>query len=98
MVIPSSGNREKRGKAENEVEKKQRRRKKVPNKTVEKREQAKEKRRGRSSLTSIAKKKAAGQVSAKLQKDSKSEQKLCGQASKTGKQIRRVDLETCHKE
>jgi hypothetical protein len=71
MVIPSSGNTEKQEKAENKVEKKQRRRKKVPNKTVEKREQAKEKRRGRSSLTSIAKKKAAGQVSAKLQKDSK---------------------------
>jgi hypothetical protein len=70
-VIPSSGNREKHEKAENEVEKKPRRREKVQNKTVEKREQAKEKRRGRSPLTSIAKKRAAGQVSAKLQKDSK---------------------------
>jgi hypothetical protein len=70
MVIPSSGNGEKREKADNEVEKKQRR-KKVSNKRVEKREQAKEKKRDKSSLTSIAKRKAASQVSAKLQKDSK---------------------------
>jgi hypothetical protein len=57
-------------KAENEVEKKQRGRKKDPNKIVEKKEPVKEKKRGRPSLASIAEKKAAGQASAKLQEDS----------------------------
>lgn len=57
-------------KMENEVEKKQRGRKKDPSKIAEKKEPAKEKKRGRPSLASIAEKKAAGQVPAKLQEDS----------------------------